>query len=742
MWSFFDPLFASSFIFFRILSACLYFSFAVASSEERHDPQSGSLYYLKGSPNSVESPPSDGTANSTAGNVNPGSSSVSLEKGNKGLLDFMLKRDGNVDVQKRDVEHKMKIYHDHERGSTYCYFSVVSGQQQLNNTRRIYTRMLAIPFVTIPIVAYDVFVRDAGIEQEHSNSKKSTVEMVVNTAMIGFLGILIGWRLVSGTYRSPCCCRCDPIGCVKYCYNGCMKVMRRTLCNVEGVVFLAFSAGGIVFYITEAVLYEKAIEHKNVTAHENVTKQERPIILAADSLGSFAVLLHSIFIVSTNFSGHQLERFKRGVHSCCNFLITLPLAVLFALTLASLGIDIEREHHDDLVHHSPRLRGIAPLIVDFRVHAAILTYNVLAEFHRQRITKKEVDETFKKSKPAGKENSTEKCCMPRCSKKTKTEGSGSPANSEETTTGCMSSRCRSDAKVVLWKCSKEKCSGEHYFCDVCFKDFVTKLKECPTFLIGNNGSTAGERSEQPDTIVKTENNGTAFGNESGHTDPTTTPENSESPANNGSEPADLTATAENDESSANNESGPINPTTTVENVESSVNNESGPIDPTATVDNDESSANNESGPINPTTTVENVESSVNNESGPIDPTTAVENESPVNNESGSINPTTAIEIDESYVNNESGPIDPTATVDNDESSANNESGPINPTTTVENVESSVNNESGPIDPTATVDNDESSANNESGHIDPTATVETTACNGSGHIDTGTVESNA
>jgi hypothetical protein len=116
---------------------------------------------------------------------------------------------------------------------------------------------------------------------------------------------------------------------------------------------------------------------------------------------------------------------------------------------------------------------LAPLLVDFRLHAAILTYNVLSEFldrHRQ----KDLETQFEEASAEDRRLQV-RCSMPCC-----------PAREED------KSEKKGNGKVhVSWKCKGDKCSSNHdnaihYYCGHCFEDFIIRVGCCPKFLLENN----------------------------------------------------------------------------------------------------------------------------------------------------------------------------------------------------------------------------------------------------------------
>ena len=395
LWSFLDPVFGSAVVFFRILSACLYISLARSSSKERHDPRTGTTYYLR-------LPRTD--------------HDEELQKScSQRLLDFMMSSQRNVN--NTNVEQQITAYHD--RDHTYFYYSVLDDRQQRNTVRSLYGTIIGIPFVAVPFVAYDALARRAGKEQD--SYLKYAVGIATNSYLIIVLCILIFLALCSSKSCS---------GFKDNCKSYLKGVVTNVKSNVEAQVFVIFSITGVVFYGMLA-----GVQHGGD--------------LASDILGILAVVLHAIFIFFTIFSGHRLELFGQGIHK--HTRISVLLSLLFAVTLGSLAVDIEREHLDHDVHDKPYLRALAPLIVDFRVHAAILTYNVLSEFLSQQ-TSKELENTFEE--------------FPQ------TEGNRPPC-----------SWCRlnqEERETASWKCTV--CTNTHNYCEKCYRGFVRKVGKCPKML--------------------------------------------------------------------------------------------------------------------------------------------------------------------------------------------------------------------------------------------------------------------
>ncbi|XP_062501624.1 uncharacterized protein LOC134178751 [Corticium candelabrum] len=440
IWEFFDPIFGSAVVFFRILSGCLYISLAVASSDAPEDHKAGKPYLRSGS-----------VVSNSPINENDKANIV-------GITEFMM---SNRKVRKQTLT----IFNEPGAIVTNFYYSAQNDRFHRNNIRSYYGSVVAILFVVVPFVAYDALARHVGKEQE--SQLKYAVELVINILLIG----LNGWFIISrgGCPSAECikglfCCKrkdlnetksttakhaeCKIPDCTSSQKCGickCCKVHRcKGLCrffhivqhtNVEIPVFLTFTFCSVAFYIALAV-----VEHGGDRA--------------TDITGIVAVILQSVFVFWTALVHNPLKLLRRGNHH--HTWNSVFLSLLFATTLGSLTVDIEREHLDHDVHDKSYLRAFAPLLVDFRVHAAILTYSVLSEFFQQRFTEHEME---KKNifKPVSNERLLADEC--KCERP-----------------GCNVIYCK-EKDEVFWKCTEKTCQSEMY-CSNCYKELIVKVGFC------------------------------------------------------------------------------------------------------------------------------------------------------------------------------------------------------------------------------------------------------------------------
>ena len=441
IWEFFDPILGSAAVFFRILSGCLYISFAVFSNDAPEDHKAGKPF-LRSTSVDANSPIDDEVKENTVG-----------------ITEFMM---SNRKVRKQTLT----IFNEPGATVTDFYYSAQNDRFYRNTIRSYYGSVLAFLLIVVPFVAYDALARHAGKKQE--SQKKYAVEIAINILLIGFNG----WFIINGLLNAECVKRlfrcikpansdedsksnnarraeCEKSGCSGFetcgichsCKFHCKGVQRflHTVeqTNVEIPVFFIFTIFSLVFYIALAVIEDGGD-------------------LAADIMGIFAVILQSVFVFWTALVHNPLKLLRLGNHhhSFNSFLLSL----LFATTVGSLVVDIEREHLDYEVHDKWYLRVLAPLLVDFRVHATILTYSVLTEFLQQRLTEHEIEkkEIFERVHNVKSLADGSKCYRPGCK--------------------MLYYKEKDD---VFWKCAKGSCQSEPY-CSDCFKKLIVKVGFCPT----------------------------------------------------------------------------------------------------------------------------------------------------------------------------------------------------------------------------------------------------------------------
>ncbi|XP_062501204.1 uncharacterized protein LOC134178354 [Corticium candelabrum] len=404
VWEFFDPVFGSAIVFFRILSGCLFISLAFHSNDSPEDENAEPQYDRFHTP------------------INRND-----EENIVGIIKFMT---SNRNVRKQTLT----IFNDPEATTTDLYFSAQTERFHRNTIRSYYGSVFVVLFAVVPFVTYDTLARHVGKPQD--SKPKYAVELTINILLI----VLNGWYIIScgwcpkkkkngdNTMKSNT---------ANYACNFCKNIKetwkKKFHFNAEFWIFLVFTVSAIIFNILLA-------------------KVEGGQDLATDITAIIAVILQSVFVFWTALvpSTLELTLLRRG-HRHHSFSCLL-LSLLFAITVGALAVDIEREHFGSTVHHYSFLRALAPLMVDFRVHAAILTYSVLSEFFQQRFTKREIKD-----------------------KGIFEQVSGSLTEEPE----CFRTGCKRDDCKVFWKCTNNKCNSGAY-CNKCFTNFIVKLGFCPT----------------------------------------------------------------------------------------------------------------------------------------------------------------------------------------------------------------------------------------------------------------------
>ncbi|XP_062501585.1 uncharacterized protein LOC134178714 isoform X2 [Corticium candelabrum] len=361
-----------------------------------------------------------------------------------------------------------------EPGSTNYYYSAQNDRFHRNIIRSYYGSVFVILVVVVPFVVYDALARHVGKKQ--NVGRRYAVEIAVNILLI----VLNGWYIVSrgGSPNAECikglfcwiptvrrrrknpdgrksntekraeCVKsdcnslqnCGVCQCCKLHCKGVQRLLHVVLhTNVESPIFFIFTVSAIVFYIALAI----------------VATVEQELARATDIIAIFAVFFQSVFVFWTTLVHNPLKLLRRGhrCHSINSFLLSL----LFASAVGALAVDIEREHLDPTVHENWYLRALAPLLVDFRVHAAILAYSVRSEFCQQRFTKGEIED----------------------------KGIFRRVDEESMGEGCVRPGCKAvyskESSVVFWRCITEDdtyaCNSKFY-CNDCFENLIVKVGFC------------------------------------------------------------------------------------------------------------------------------------------------------------------------------------------------------------------------------------------------------------------------
>ena len=94
------------------------------------------------------------------------------------------------------------------------------------------------------------------------------------------------------------------------------------------------------------------------------------------TIGALSTFTQLITILIIKF------RNKRNAKLCQrhSILASSCLGLLFCLSVSSLIISIQREEYDESIDNVLVLHILIPLLVDFRIHAAILSFSMISDF--------------------------------------------------------------------------------------------------------------------------------------------------------------------------------------------------------------------------------------------------------------------------------------------------------------------------------------------------------------------------
>ena len=330
MWEFFEPFLASAFVFFRILSGCLYFYLAT-SLPETVEGESNDKPFAHFERTSLHSSMSED------------------EKNVLGLTRFMLR---NQAVSKQSLTVCQG------KNATTVYYST----KNYRNQEIYFASVIVIPFAVIPFVAYDSVSR-------HSKNMKNTqlkfiVEVVINiTVTLVCLWLIcchfvLSWKKskkclkctkrLNGTNCKECaasdCNNCQCSFVCKYCQDHCRcNLFEHKLkqFDVEITVFFVFTLMAAIFYIM-AVSVESGGDR------------------AADILGLFAVILQSLILFSTILVHKPLKlvQFNCRISFFLSIFFLWPYCLLllwrlYLLTLREsiLIVSFTRNHSLEHLHH-------------------------------------------------------------------------------------------------------------------------------------------------------------------------------------------------------------------------------------------------------------------------------------------------------------------------------------------------------------------------------------------------------
>ena len=337
VWSLVKPPMRTAIAFYRVLSACIYFTLALPQKHFHSRPRQDSCL---------------ATFRSRMLNIsNIVSKVASAEVTATGRGRFL---------KRRVTEQTVSCV---RRSGTirYSYQTLTFGQLRLVDNLLICS-FPGIVVIFLPPFLYGVMIRTAGSHQPSPN--KYLVELIVSWITLGLAFF---------------CLVIVPDYSLKRSGHHVSLVEKRTLSwllNAEALTLLVFSCGSVLFYVVSGVFFIIYTDDVDSPRGE----------AASAFVSSLSCLSQLVFIL--------LVKFRKSVHQALarrysNWLGS-ALALQFAASLSALILSIQKEEFDPIVHEWKTLLGLMPLVVDFRVHVVILLYSMLVDFveHRYR---KDVD---------------------------------------------------------------------------------------------------------------------------------------------------------------------------------------------------------------------------------------------------------------------------------------------------------------------------------------------------------------
>jgi hypothetical protein len=240
----------------------------------------------------------------------------------------------------------------------YSYQTLTFGQLRLVDNLLVCS-FPGIVVIFLPPFLYGVMIRTAGYHRPSPN--KYLVELIVSWITLGlaFLCLVIvpDYSFKRNDHRISLS----------------DKKTLSWLLNAEALTLFVFGCGSILFYFTAGVsflLYTDGVDSPRGEAVSSFIS----------SLSCFSQLT---FILLVKFRKSVNQALARRYS---NWLGSV-LALQFAASLSALIVSIQREEFDPIIHNWKTLLGLTPLLVDFRVHVTILLYSMLADFVKHRYRK-------------------------------------------------------------------------------------------------------------------------------------------------------------------------------------------------------------------------------------------------------------------------------------------------------------------------------------------------------------------
>lgn len=333
VWPLLKPLTRTAVAFYRILSACIYFTLALPAKH----------------PNSISQ------RSSCLDTFQSRMSSIATVVSKVASADMTTGRRAHP-LTRRITEQTVRCV---RRAGTirYSYQTLTFGQLRLIDNVLI-CAFPGIVIILLPPFLYGLMIRTAGGHQP--SGSKYQVELALS------------WMILGLTF---CCLVLIPDYSLKrkaHDFPSMAKGRLSWLVDAEALTLLVFGLASILCYLISGIFFSIYTDDLESPRGESATA----------FVTCFSCLSQLVLILLVKFR----KRVHRSLARRYSNWLGAALTLLFAASLSALIVSIQKEEFDELVHEWKSLHSLMPLVVDFRVHVVILTYSMLVDFveHRYR----------------------------------------------------------------------------------------------------------------------------------------------------------------------------------------------------------------------------------------------------------------------------------------------------------------------------------------------------------------------
>ena len=332
VWKALRPILRSSIVFFRILSASIYFTLPLLEDEKKVEIVGRSLQVPAIQKRIA------GLANYM---VNIATSSIS---GNR----------ENTKLRKRVCEQHLNCFRVASR-VYFSYSATTAGQRRLTDTLSSLS-FLGILVVILPSFAYAALHHTEGSD-ESKYAVQATLSSVSSLLCMWCLAIIPQWKSRDNRLTT----NVDPFQ---------ERLSRRWVLEPEVITITLFGVSATILEILYCVF-----------AHELKAKDEvKNVATATSAATALDCSLQMLLLLMVMFRKKLKKTITRGKY----IATTYALALLFCISLSSIILNMQREEMDEFVKEKSVLHGFMALAVDFRVHSAFINFSMLKEFVERR----------------------------------------------------------------------------------------------------------------------------------------------------------------------------------------------------------------------------------------------------------------------------------------------------------------------------------------------------------------------